>query len=122
MAQTPLIEARHDGGFIVSLASAYGHLSVEQVTLAPTTVALSAGTVLGVNASGQYEPYAAANSDGSQVAVAVLYAGKHASAVAQPAAVVARLAEVNAAELVWATPADAAAGTAQLKAVTIVAR
>jgi hypothetical protein len=123
MAQTPLIEARHDGGFLVSVADSYGHLAFEQVTLAATNVALSAGTVLGVKtADGKYAPYASAHSDGTEVAVAILFAGKKASAAAQPATVVVRLAEVNAGELVWANPADAAAGLAQLKAATIVAR
>jgi prepilin-type processing-associated H-X9-DG protein len=122
MAQTPLIEARHDGGFIVSFADGHGRLAFDQIVLAATTVALSAGTVLGVNSAGQYEPYASANSDGSQTAVAILYAGKHISTAVQPATVVARLAEVNASELIWANPADAAAGTAQLHAVNIVAR
>jgi len=46
----------------------------EQITLAPTTVALPAGTQLGkVTATGKYVPIAPGASDGSQTWAATLY-------------------------------------------------
>ena len=50
------------------------------MTLAATAKALPAGQVLGiVTASGQYAPYDDAATDGTEVAVAILYASKPAS-------------------------------------------
>lgn len=72
-----------------------------------------------------FRPWDLGNSDGSQFAVGILFATKFASAAAQAATMLARLAEVNASELIWpvgASVAQIAIGTAQLKALGIVAR
>lgn len=86
-------EGIHAGEFLLSEGA--GSISRDQVTLAATAVALPAGKVLGiVTATGQYAPYNDAANDGTEVAVAILYAPKPASAAPQAAVVVARLAEV----------------------------
>ena len=75
--------------------------------------------------SGKYKEYNPANTDGSQTAVAILYAAVDATAADTEGVIVARHAEVNAAELIWFSGADAnqkTAGLAQLKTHDIVAR
>lgn len=75
--------------------------------------------------SGKYKEYNPANTDGSQTAVAILYAAVDATAADTEGVVIARHAEVNAAELVWFSGADAgqkSVGLAQLKPNDIVAR
>lgn len=110
-------EGFHAGEFLLSEGA--GAISREQVTLAATDVALPAGQILGiVTASGQYAPYDNAATDGSEVAVALLYAPKPASTEPQAATVVARLAEVVDVAL---TGLDAAA-RADLKARNIIVR
>ena len=82
------------------------------------TVTVAAG-------SGKYKEYNPANTDGSQTAVAILYAAVDATAADTEGVVIARHAEVNAAELVWFSGADAnqkSAGLAQIKTNDIVAR
>src|SRR5262245_50746816 len=86
-------EGFHAGEFLLSEGA--GAISREQVTLAATAEALPAGLILGiVTASGEYAPYDNAATDGTEVAVAILYAPKPASTEPQAATVVARLAEV----------------------------
>jgi hypothetical protein len=75
--------------------------------------------------SGSYKAWDPANVDGSQVAAGVLCFTKDVTSVDKPCTVLARNAEVNAAELVWPTGVSAtqiAAATNQLKAVNILAR
>jgi len=75
--------------------------------------------------SSKYKPFDPANVDGSQIPAGVLFASKDVTSVDKPCAVVVRLAEVNASELVWPTGMSAAAITAalaQLKALTILPR
>lgn len=75
--------------------------------------------------SGKYKEYNPANTDGSQTAVAILYAAVDATAADTEGVVIARHAEVNAAELIWFSGADSnqkSAGLAQLKNHDIVAR
>lgn len=75
--------------------------------------------------SSKYKPYDPANVDGSQVPSGILFATKDVTSSDKPCAVVVRLAEVNASELVWPTGMSAAAITAalvQLKAITIIPR
>jgi hypothetical protein len=120
---TPLQEAWHDGGFIVSEAN--GHRSRDTVTLTGAAKVL-AGTVLGVvTASGKYTPLVEGASDGSQNAAAILFGTKDVTAADKPAVVVLRSAEVNASELIWpagATNNQIAAGLAQLQALGVIAR
>jgi hypothetical protein len=75
--------------------------------------------------SSKYKPFDPANVDGSQVPSGILFATKDVTSADKPCAVVVRLAEVNASELVWPTGMSAAAITAalaQLKALTIIPR
>lgn len=75
--------------------------------------------------SGKYKEYNPANTDGSQTAVAILYASVDATGGDTEGVVIARHAEVNAAELIWFASADTiqkAAGLAQLKTHDIIAR
>jgi hypothetical protein len=87
---------------------------------------LQAGAVLGkVTASGKYKALEPAAADGSQSAAGILYDAVDASAADAEGVAVVRLAEVNAAELVW--PAGITAGQkttalGQLAALTIIAR
>lgn len=113
---TTRYEPNHQGEFLQSEGN--GYISREEVTLAITTVDLAPGTVLGVNASGNYAPYDNAATDGTQTAKAILYRGVKASTTTQPGLVIARLAEVKEALLVGY---DAAAG-AELASAFIFAR
>lgn len=75
--------------------------------------------------SGKYKPFDPANVDGSQIPSAILFATKDVTSADKPCAVVARLSEVNASELVWPSGISAAAiasATAQLKTIGIIAR
>lgn len=75
--------------------------------------------------SGKYKEYNPANEDGSQKAIALLLDNVDASGGDKEAVIVARHAEVNAAELVWfagATEAQKAVATAELKEQVILAR
>jgi hypothetical protein len=76
--------------------------------------------------SGKYKEYNPANTDGSQTAVAILlYASVDATGGDKEGVIVVRHAEVNAAELIWFSGADAnqkSAGLAQLKTYDIIAR
>ena len=75
--------------------------------------------------SGKYKEYNPANTDGSQTAVAILYASVDATGGDTEGVVIARHAEVNAEELIWFSGADAnqkSAGLTQLKTHDILAR
>jgi len=75
--------------------------------------------------SGKYKEYNPANTDGSQTAVAILLDNVDASATDKQSVVIARQAEINAAEIVWFTGATSdqkTAGLNQLKKQTIIAR
>jgi hypothetical protein len=75
--------------------------------------------------SGKYKEYNPANTDGSETAVAISYANVDASAGDTEAVIIARNAEVNAAELIWfagATSDQITAGLAQLKTYNLLAR
>jgi hypothetical protein len=75
--------------------------------------------------SGKYKEYNPANTDGSQTAVAILYASVDATGGDTEGVVIARHAEVNAEELIWFSGADTnqkSAGLTQLKTHDILAR
>lgn len=92
-------EGQHAGEFLISEAN--GFRSRESVTFASDEV-LEPGHVLGqVSSSGEYKEYNPGNADGSETAVAVCFDHIDASGGAVDGAIVARDAEVNAAELVW---------------------
>jgi hypothetical protein len=75
--------------------------------------------------SGKYKEYNPANTDGSQTAVAILLDAVNATSADKEGVIIARHAEVNAAELVWFSGADAnqkTVGLANLAAATIIGR
>lgn len=123
MTQT-LTEGQHRGEFIVSEAN--GHRSRESVTI-ESGQTLKPGHVLGqVSSSGEYKEYNPGNADGSETAVAVCYDHVDASGGTVEAPILARDAEVNAAELAWfdgATDNEKSTGRNELAAQSgIVAR
>ena len=79
--QTPLVENRHAGGFIVSLAN--GHQSIDQITLAGGHGNLQAGTVLGFTSETYTATGAATTGNtgngtiGGAVAIAPALAGSY---------------------------------------------
>lgn len=79
------------GEFLRSEAN--GRLSRERIKVAAGD-ALPAGQILGKLDSGEYVPYNAVGADGSEKAVAILYAPLEASDAARPAVGIVRLAEV----------------------------
>lgn len=102
---TILTQGKRTAEFLLSEAN--GQRSREEVMLAITAAALPPGQVLGVvTATGECAPYAPGASDGTETAVAVLYAGAPVSAATQRATVIARDAEVIGSQL---TGLDAAA-------------
>lgn len=89
---TMYTEGLHTAEFLLGDEDTY---SREQVTIDASAPDMSAGTVLGkLTASGKYVPYNNANTDGSQTAVAILYAHAPDLTVDQKATIVARQAEV----------------------------
>jgi hypothetical protein len=94
-----LTEGRHAGEFLVSEGN--GRISREIITVLSGQT-LQPGAVLGkVTASGKYKVLAPAADDGSEVAAGILYNAVDASGGDAEGVAIVRLAEVNAAELVW---------------------
>jgi hypothetical protein len=118
-----LNEGRCAGEFIVSEGN--GSISRETITVI-SGQNLAAAAVLGkVTASGKYKALDPAASDGSQTAAGVLYDTVDASAADAEGVAIVRLAEVNAAELVWPdgiTGAEKTTARGELAALTIIAR
>jgi hypothetical protein len=118
---TVLTETRHRGEFLISEAN--GHRSRETVTMVSGTAALVAGAVLGkVTASGKYQDYDQAESNGAETAVAVLLDDCDASAADAECVAVVRDAEVNKGALGWITGADEAGAYVDLAGVGIICR
>lgn len=110
----------------VLLSHAPGTLSFDKATLA-SGQNLKAGTVLGkLTSGGHLAAYDNDASDGTQTAVAILYADTDASAAATPCTVIARLAEVASSKLVWGaavtTTPEKTAAYVDLAALHIIAR
>ena len=113
-------ETGHAGGFILSEAA--GQRSREKVTIA-SGQNLNAGAVLGkLSGDGTYAEYDNDASDGTQTAVAILFADCDATDGALEATVIARDAEVNGEELVWQSSDEVAAGIVDLASVGIIVR
>ena len=94
-----LNEGRYAGEFLVSEGN--GRISREIITVLSGQT-LQAAAVLGkVTASGKYKALAPAAVDGSEAAAGILYDAVDASAADAEGVAIVRLAEVNAAELVW---------------------
>jgi hypothetical protein len=114
----------HTGGYLITEEA--GDISREAVVVASGEGKLRPGTVLAkLTADGKHVVYDNAGTDGSETAAAILWDGVDATAADAPAVVTARLATVNAAELVWKDGLDAAgktAGLADLATRFIIAR
>lgn len=110
-------EGAHTAEFIIS--EGQGQISREKITIA-AGAALAAGTVLGiVTASGRYAPYVNSASNGTEVAVGILYGNVQASATdPRDGVAIVRLAEVAKSML---TGLDAP-GTVDLAARFIIPR
>ena len=107
-----LQEGRYAGEFVVSEGN--GKISRETITVL-SGQNLEAGAVLGkVTASGKYKALDPAAVDGSEAAAGILYDAVDASAADAEGVAIVRLAEVNAAELVW--PAGITGGRADHRA------
>lgn len=114
-------EPRRAGEHIVSEAN--GARSREQGVLASGKCA--AGTVLALNAGGDYVPLDPAATDGTETAKAVLYAPVDASEAPQPCVVHVRACEVHGEALTWpdsATEAQIASGTNDLVSLGVIVR
>jgi hypothetical protein len=108
-------------------AEAGASYSRDTVTIASGAGKLVSGTVLAeVTATGKYVPAAATGADGSETAVAILFAPVDAASADQKAVVIARQAIVSHLGLTFgSTITDAtkrAAANGQLKAVGILVR
>jgi hypothetical protein len=118
-----LNEGRYAGEFIVSEGN--GRISRETITVL-SGQNLQAAAVLGkITASGKYKVLEPAAVDGSEVAAGILYDAVDASAADAEGVAVVRMAEVNAAELVWPegiTGGEQTTALGELAALTIIAR
>ncbi len=118
-----LIEGPHKGEFIVSEGN--GSISREVITILSGRT-LHPGAVLGkVTASGKYRDLDPSASDGSEVAAAILHDAADASAGDISAVAIVRLAEINAAEILWPdgiTDNQKQTALEQLASANIIAR
>ncbi len=118
-----LTEGPHKGEFIVSEGN--GSISREVVTIFSGRT-LTPGTVLGkITSSGKYRDLDPALNNGAEVAAAILHDAVDASGGDVTAVAVVRMAEVNAAEIVWpdgVTDNQKRAALAQLAEKNIIAR
>jgi Bacteriophage lambda head decoration protein D len=118
-----LTEGRFAGEFLVSEGNS--RISRETITV-PSGQTLEAAAVLGkITASGKYKVLDPAAVDGSEVAAGILYDAVDASAADAEGVAIVRMAEVNAAELVWPegiTGGEQTTALGELAALTIVAR
>ncbi|MGH6912577.1 MAG: head decoration protein [Geminicoccales bacterium] len=118
-----LQEGRFAGEFVVSEGN--GRISRETITVL-SGQNLQAATVLGkVTASSKYKVLDPAAVDGSEAAAGILYDAVDASAADAQGVAIVRLAEVNAAELVWPdgiTAPQQTTALGELAALHIIAR
>jgi hypothetical protein len=116
-------EAGHAGGFILSEANF--HRSRENVTVLSGQVLLAGAVVGKITSGGKYAVFNNDLSDGTEAAAGVLVSDCDATDGDVEAAIIARDAEVNANELIWAATEDAtdiAAGIVELTALGIIVR
>jgi len=122
---TTLTETIHAAAYIVS--EARGRRSREEITVANTTAKVP-GTVLGiVTATGVYDTYNPANTDGTETVAGILYAPVEAVSGGTGVQNVANVrdCEVRGTDLTWfsgATAAQITTGIAGLKALDIIVR
>jgi len=117
-------EGVYAGEFLISEGE--GSISRDAIVIASGEGELSAGAVLGkITASGKYAAYDNSASDGTQVAVGVLYSGVDATDDDVKAVAITRLAEVKTSLLVYQSSQDSTAKTAaiaDLKTLYVIAR
>lgn len=102
MAQVSIVknETDHDLGFVVSEANGFRSRETGTLILGQAAV-LVAGTVLGtITASGKFTEYTTAETDGSEVATAILAFETDAIVADQEVTILVRDAEVNDAEII----------------------
>jgi hypothetical protein len=100
-----LTEGRVTAAYI--LTEANGMRSRDAAKIASGAGKVEPGTILGkVTASGKYVPHAPAANDGSQTAVAILYAAVDATDADALCVITARDSEVKGPELVYAAATD----------------
>lgn len=120
---TTKTEGAHPGEFIVSEAN--GNRSRDVATLVAGQN-LAAGAVLGLIGSGgdagKYSAYDDGNSDGTETAVAILYAATDATDADTECTIIARDAEVNGETLAFASGVDEAGAIVDLAAEGIIVR
>ena len=118
-----LQQGRYAGELIVSEGN--GRISRETIIVLSGQT-LQPGAVLGkVTASGKYKALEPAAVDGSEVAAGILYDRVDASDGDAEGVAIVRLAEVNAAELVWPdgiSSGEQSAALDELAALSIIAR
>jgi hypothetical protein len=118
-----LQEGRYAGEFVVSEGN--GSISRETITVL-SGQNLVAAVVLGkITATGKYRALNPAASDGSQTAAGVLYDAVDATTADAEGVAVVRLAEVNAAELLWPvgiTGGQKTTALSQLASLNVIAR
>ena len=117
-------EGLYSGEFLISEGE--GEISRDSVTIASGQGVLEAGAVLGkITASGKFAAYNNAATNGTEVAVAVLYSKVDATSADVKGVAVTRLAEVKTDLLSYAvgqSAADKTASLVDLKLVNIIAR
>jgi len=120
---TVLTEGNYAGAHIVSEAE---RERSRDTGLIAQGADLSPGTILGmIESSGKYAMLDPSASDGSEVAVAVLFAGVKASAADAMGVVHVRSCQINSGEITWPdgiTVAQIATATTQLKDAGIILR
>ena len=113
-----LTEGTHAREAIVSEAN--GSRSREQIVVLSGEGKVSACAILGrVTATGKYRIYDETNSDGSEVAAAMLLDAVDATSADADGAAIVRDAELKDAEVVWKTGVDEAGGKADLVGVNV---
>ena len=118
-----LQEGRYAGEFLVSEGN--GRISREIITVLSGETLQPAAVLGRVTASGKYKALDPAAVDGSEVAAGILYDAVDAAAADAEGVAIVRLAEVNAAELVWPagiTGGEQATALGELAALNIIAR
>ena len=119
---TTQTEGKHAGGFLLS--EAQGKRSREQVTITSGQDLVAGQVVAKVTSGGKYVAVDQAASDGSEVAVGVLWDNVDATAGDVEATIIARDAEVNGEELTYSgqSPTEVATCITELAAVGIIVR
>jgi Bacteriophage lambda head decoration protein D len=118
-----LQEGRYAGEFLVSEGN--GRISREIITVLSGETLQPAAVLGKVTASGKYKALDPAAVDGSEAAAGLLYDAVDAAAADAEGVAIVRLAEVNAAELVWPagiTGPEQTTALGELAALSIIAR